>query len=113
MSGVYFPGVQKPEKTEKCKFYQSVPFRGPYCAMYNICYGLEQCPAVYVPDHGQLIDGDKIGLTDFEIYMCSVQPNSGLAALKMLVDKLEKAPIIIPADVTGRDVRCKDDEARA
>ena len=59
MSGVYFPGVQKPEKTEKCKFYQSVPFRGPYCAMYNICYGLEQCPAVYVPDHERLIDADE------------------------------------------------------
>lgn len=39
----------------------------------------------------RLIDADKIGLSDFEIFMCG---GSYLEALKMLLDKIEKAPTV-------------------
>ena len=46
--------------------------------------------------HGDLIDGSKIGLTDFEIVMCNGDYKEGL---KLLVDKIDNAPIIIEADM--------------
>lgn len=47
---------------------------------------------------GRMIDVDKLGLTDFEIVMCSGDYKE---ALKMLIEKIENAPTV---DV----VRCKD-----
>ena len=47
---------------------------------------------------GRMIDVDKLGLTDFEIVICSGDYKE---ALKMLIEKIENAPIV---DV----VRCKD-----
>ena len=54
--------------------------------------------AVPVPDHGRLIDADKIGLTDFEIILCQADENRYKSALQMLLEKIEKMPTIIPAD---------------
>ena len=47
---------------------------------------------------GRMIDVDRLGLTDFEIVMCSGDYKE---ALKMLIEKIENAPTV---DV----VRCKD-----
>ena len=50
---------------------------------------------------GRLIDVDKLGLTDFEIVMCSGDYKE---ALKMLIEKIENAPTVDAVEV----VRCKD-----
>ena len=40
---------------------------------------------------GRMIDVDKLGLTDFEIVMCSGDYKE---ALKMLIEKIENAPTV-------------------
>lgn len=56
---------------------------------------MERCPLVEVPSHGRLVDADKIGLTDFEIIMCN---GDFKEALKMLLDKIDYASTIVPAE---------------
>ena len=60
------------------------------------------CPLVYIPPHGRMIDADKIGLTDFEIILCQ-KGNPFKNALEMLLEKIENAPTIIPADESDMD----------
>lgn len=48
----------------------------------------------------RLIDSEKLGLTDFEIVMCDGDYKE---ALKMVLGKIEDAPI-----VDAEPVRCKD-----
>ena len=54
--------------------------------------------ALPVASHGRLIDADKIGLTNFEIFLCQ-NGNPYKNALEMILEKIEKAPIIIPAEM--------------
>lgn len=49
----------------------------------------------------RLIDADKLGLTDFEIFMCDGDYKE---ALKMVLSKIDSAPAIDAVPV----VRCKD-----
>lgn len=59
---------------------------------------LEDCPLIHIPDHGRLIDADTIGLTNFEIILCKQEQEPYKEALKMILDKIEKSPTIIPKD---------------
>lgn len=52
-------------------------------------------PVEELPPHGDLIDRDKVNLTDFEIVMCNGNYKEGM---KMLLEKIESAPTIIPAE---------------
>ena len=45
--------------------------------------------------HGRLIDADKIGLTNFECFMCNGDYKE---ALKMYIEKVEKAPTVLEID---------------
>lgn len=47
----------------------------------------------------RLIDADVLGLTDMEIIMCN---SSYKEALKMLIDKIDNAPTIIPKHKQGK-----------
>lgn len=47
------------------------------------------------------IDGDKIGLTDFEIIMCNGDYKE---ALKMLLNKIDNAPTIAQPEI----IHCRD-----
>ena len=49
----------------------------------------------------RLIDGDKIGLTDFEIIMCNGDYKE---ALKMLLNKIEDAPTMAQPEI----ILCRD-----
>lgn len=42
--GLYFPDTVRP-KGGPCPLRQDVPFRGPYCPIYNACRG-DACPAI-------------------------------------------------------------------
>ncbi len=65
---------------------------------YQVSGGNQKdCPLIYVPEHGRLIDADKIGLTDFEIILCQ-KGNPFKNALEMLLEKIENAPTVIQAD---------------
>lgn len=55
------------------------------------------CPLVEIPPHGRLIDSSAIGLTGFEIVMCDGDYKE---ALKMLLEKIERAPTVIEAEVS-------------
>lgn len=48
-----------------------------------------------IPPHGDLIERKAIYLTNFEIVMCSGNYKDGM---KMLLEKIESAPTIIPAE---------------
>lgn len=50
-----------------------------------------------------------IGLTDFEIVMCNGDYKEGL---KMLLDKIEKAPSVTPQPKMGRWIRVGKDKLR-
>ena len=102
MSGVYIAGMQMPKKCVRCPF----GIFG-HCAANNdkdiekVTADAERdvdCPLIPVPDHGRLIDANKVGLTDFEIILCQADENPYKSGLKMLLDKIEKMPTIIPAD---------------
>lgn len=45
--------------------------------------------------HGRLGDLDKIGLTDFECFMCNGDFKEGL---KMYIEKVDKAKTLVEAD---------------
>ena len=70
MSGIYIPGMEMPETCCDCRF-----------AVDGWCYAAEKqdnkqylndtqrtnwCPLVPVPDHGRLIDADKIPFLESE-----------------------------------------------
>lgn len=54
--------------------------------------------AVPVPPHGRLIDANRIGLTGVEMLLCQTG-NRYKNALEMLLEKIESAPAIIPAEL--------------
>ena len=100
MMGVYIKGMEMPEHCGVCRF-----------AVDGWCYAYGKpnidalandgrtnfCPLVPVLPHGRLIDADKIGLTNFEIILCQ-KGNPFKNALEMLLEKIENAPTIIPAE---------------
>lgn len=107
--GIYLPNMKMPKCCAECDA------EGHYENSYGDEYGffcpfgykeyteetrdakrLDDCPLVLVQPHGRLIDADKIGLTDFEIILCQ-NGNPFKNALEMLLEKIEKAPTIIPA----------------
>lgn len=55
---------------------------------------------------GDCIRRSDIGLTDFEIVMCDGDYKEGL---KMLLEKIEKAPSVTPAPKIGHWIKCIDD----
>lgn len=108
MSGIYIHGAQFPSNCRECKLCKPYGCVGDcYCMWLGEYFTNnvkppykerpDECPLIPVPDHGRLIDADKIGLTDFEIIMCQ-QGNPHKNALESLLEKLEKAPTVIPTD---------------
>ena len=95
MSGVYIKGIEVPTPGE----YRCVVRRWPEETTIML-YGIEEYSGVIipVPDHGRLIEANRVGLTDFEIILCQADENPYKSGLKMLLDKIEKMPTIIPAD---------------
>ena len=90
---VYIPGMEMPTKGYRLILVH---------ADGTVQTTSGETTAVPVPPHGRCIDADKIGLTDFEIILCQ-KGNPFKNALEMLLEKIENAPTIIPAD--GKDIK--------
>ena len=111
MSGIYIHDMKMPENCFQCPAHEWFDFGGEnhgyQCPILRTTTCIsnceartkrrDNCPLIPVPDHGRLIDADKIGLTDFEIIMCQ-QGNPYKNALESLLEKLEKAPTVITTD---------------
>ena len=94
--GIYFSEINMPGEGDKLVL-QVFP-NGEVYDEHGIRLGIANwAEAVSVPPHGRLIDADKIGLTNFEIILCQ-KGNPFKNALEMLLEKIENAPTIIPAD---------------
>lgn len=96
---VYIKNMEMPKNCRFCKLVQTDD--GYVCSITGDAYswGLDgppsDCPLIPVPDHGDLIDRNKIGLTDFEIVMCD---GNYKEALQMLLSKIEMMPSVLDAD---------------
>ena len=98
--GVYIKGMKMPKSCEECTLES-------YCSLWMDARKLSDdgkkakikhpdCPLIEISTpHGDLIDRGKVNLTDFEIVMCNGDYKEGL---KMLLEKIESAPTIIPAE---------------
>lgn len=106
---VLIKGMEMPENCFEC------PLNTDYvmCGYYEMCDKTaktlesdydrrpDACPLVEVSTpHGDLIERKEICLTDFEIAMCDGDYKDGM---KMLLEKIESAPTIIPADEADMD----------
>ena len=102
--GVYAKDMEMPTSCLSCPLQGGTADCRLTQKTYN--WGLSErpsdCPLVPVPEHGRLIDADKIGLTDFEIILCQ-KGNPFKNALEMLLEKIENAPTFIPADESDMD----------
>ena len=88
MSGVYIPGMQKPEKCDDC----------PLQTSYMICE-LSTCPLIPVPDHGRLVEADAV-IEQIDEWLDTVgyaTVGKGLSYYGELLGCIEDAPTIIPA----------------
>lgn len=94
--GVYIKDMEMPTSCAFCRF------SGAYCYAKGDedAHSTLPCPLIPIQPHGKLIDASKIGLTDFEIILCQ-KGNPFKNALEMLLEKIEKAPTIIPASEEG------------
>lgn len=96
MSSVYFPSWDVHGSCINCPARHGAECWAANCSHIPDYHNSipEWCPAIPVPEHGRLIDADKIGLTDFEIIMCG---GSYKESMKMILEKIVNAPTIIPA----------------
>lgn len=89
--GVYIKGMEMPTSEEKCKFFQPAPFRAPFCVINGVCNGVDDCPLVPVPPHGDLIDRDALPYEE-----CEYADGSPVFLIEK--QEVDNAPIIIPAE---------------
>ena len=97
MSGIYIPDVGLPQDGD---FELWIAIKKDGSFTYNVSgkWRDGKQKAVPVPPHGDLIERNKANFTDFEIVMCNGDYKEGM---KMLLEKIESAPTIIPASEEG------------
>ena len=94
MSGVYIKGMEMPKDRPQLLWVYP---NGKALTVQSDVDPWKELQAVPIPEHGRVIDADKIGLTNFEIILCQ-KGNPFKNALEMLLKKIENAPTIIPAE---------------
>ena len=102
MSGIYIKGVEMPGLIHGPITIRIYPTGK--CINMGSLWPRDSMPgvtAIPVPEHGDLIERKAVCLTDFEIAMCGGDYKEGM---KMLLEKVEAAPAIIPASEEGANV---------
>lgn len=101
MAGIYIPNMQMPKSCYDCALQDDECFGSIKCC-YAKTWGSANmravdCPLVFVPDHGRLIDADALKYTDNFIHKTMLFGGQVVYAQ----DEIDNAPTIIPAD--GKD----------
>mgnify|MGYP003290134950 CR=1 FL=1 len=90
MSGIYISGMEMPNKTyAHCMLVKDIDgsVRLHVCKRSDmVSSDWDEYPLTTVPDHGRLIDGDKLAAGCDDPYWCR------------WLSEIEDAPTIIPAD---------------
>ena len=98
-TGIYIEGVEMPKNHN----HVTITIWSNGAANYGLhdrgesLVDFRSVEVVPIPPHGRLIDADNIGMTNFEIILCQ-KGNPFKNALEMLLEKIENAPTVIPAD---------------
>lgn len=104
MSGLYLPGMEMPTRCIACQLnYDSCAciLTGSRFYKYNTEFDpgeerLSDCPLVPIPDHGRLVDGDKI------VEGCKDKEGRYVSQFSAAIgETVEAAPTIVPADHIG------------
>lgn len=102
MSDVLVKGMNMPTacRSGKCDFACSAAYQTGLICVVRKQYVVPgdvptDCPCSLVLPHGDLIERSAASLSDFEIAMCGGNYKEGM---KMLLEKIEAAPTIIPAE---------------
>lgn len=98
MSGVYIKGMEMPTTCLSCAFHDCAAGIGDYCTLtkkkqFRFKNRPSYCPLISVPEHGRLIDADKIEY---------VQSENGCLDDYAYRYDINEMPTIIPADKEGK-----------
>lgn len=99
MAGIYIPGIEMPKNEDGCEVIIRIQPNGEVFDAGKIHLGLTAIP---VPDHGRLVDADAL-ITTFCEWGTRLERGRKLVitmceAKQAIVDIIEAAPTIIPAD---------------
>ena len=110
MSGIYIKGMEMPKSCSDCFAEQRIGSDFG-CGVIGFedgnttCFTNERredCPLVAVPDHGGLVDANR--LIDIALHLMHTAKNDDIAnGVKWLWQYILEAPTIIPADKGGSD----------
>lgn len=95
MSGIYISNIEFPEANHIIVVYPSGRVMDVETRDSNEQHVFKESVAYSIPS-GRFIDASKLGLTDLEILLCKTEKDPFKEALKMLLDKIEKAESVIP-----------------
>lgn len=94
MSGIYIKGMEMPDNCTRCDYIGLNVAVG--CQVMSGTNGRAvDCPLIFVPDHGRLIDADAIQWIETK----TIEDNIPVSIL--IKEQLESVPTIIPADKDG------------
>ena len=104
MSGIYIKGMEMPKRCEDCFCYRhNAQYDYAYCNISSVNVRgngnarLNNCPLVAVPDHGGLVDANR--LIDIALHLMHTAKNDDIAnGAKWLWQYILEAPIIIEAE---------------
>ena len=99
---VYIKGMEMPRNCWDCPFMNTepCPCKGYSTALEHTTDRHQNCPIIPVPDHGDLIDRDKLmvgKLPNNRVYQCD-ERISYPPTVWQILDSITKAPTIIPED---------------
>ena len=105
MSGVYIPGMEMPKSCFQCQFRTKVDPDNLMCCIsqktfedrfYHIEHRDQSCPLLHVPDHGDLIDREK--MRDYWLCASWDCPNMDVGSEKDVFAVINAVPTIIPGE---------------
>lgn len=98
MSGIYIPNMEMPKGANDCKFsneFFTCSLTKERCALERM--GID-CPLVFVPDHGRLIDADALIADGWDLAKMASEEYNGKHRTYLISKELDDIPTIIPAD---------------
>ena len=121
MSGIYIKGMEMPKSCNECRFFVDAWCYALEVDDWRNAYNkpqegkrLDGCPLIHVPDHGRLIDGDKLPAEMYrsfveledkaekELGFDEVLRRGMQLCHAVCVNAVHAAPVVIPADPAPR-----------